>query len=78
MPEAIIDEIVTLYAGQATRLVPLELPLDSCRDPDDVPILGLAIAATADYIVTGDKDLLSLQVFRDIPIVTPRGFHDLH
>jgi len=28
-----------------------------CRDPDDYPVLGSAIAGQADFIVTGDDDL---------------------
>jgi len=31
-----------------------------CRDPFDVPFLQLAVAGGADYLVTGDRDLLSL------------------
>ena len=31
-----------------------------CRDPCDLPFLELAIAGKADYLVTGDKDLLSV------------------
>ena len=77
MPVGAVEDIVELYSSQATLLTPVELPPDTCRDPDDVAVLGLALAASADYIVTGDKDLLSLEKFTDIPIVTPRAFHDL-
>lgn len=31
-----------------------------CRDPFDVPFLQLALSGKADYLVTGDRDLLSL------------------
>ncbi len=78
MPGSVVNEIVELYSSHATCLVPVELPGSSCRDPDDIPVLGLAVAASADYIVTGDKDLLTLEQFSDIPIVNPRSFHDLH
>jgi uncharacterized protein len=46
----------------------------SCRDPDDLHVLGLAQHVSADFIVTGDKDLLSLGCYRDAHIVTPREF----
>ena len=39
------------------------------RDPDDVPVLACAIAAGADAIVTGDKDLLCLEAVEGIPII---------
>lgn len=41
-----------------------------CRDPDDDQILALAIAAQADFIVSGDRDLLVLRAFQGIPILT--------
>lgn len=40
-----------------------------CRDPKDNFILNLAVSAKADYIVTGDKDLLDLNPFHDIKII---------
>lgn len=46
---------------------------DACRDPDDLPILGTAVAAAADCIVSGDRDLLDLGSFRGIPILGPRA-----
>lgn len=45
-------------------------PPSGLRDPDDVSILACAVSAGADLIVTGDKDLLILQAFEGIPIVT--------
>jgi predicted nucleic acid-binding protein len=39
-------------------------------DPDDDHVLACAIAALADFIVSGDSDLLSLGTYRGIPIVT--------
>ena len=45
-----------------------------CRDEDDNNILQLAEFAQADFIVTGDKDLLLLETFINIPIITPRDF----
>jgi putative PIN family toxin of toxin-antitoxin system len=48
-----------------------------CRDPDDDAILACALEARADYLVTGDVDLLELKVFKGIRIVTPRDFEML-
>ena len=45
-----------------------------CRDPDDDAILACALDARADYLVTGDEDLLEMKVFKGIQIVTPRDF----
>ena len=48
---------------------PLAAPV--CRDPDDDAVLALALAAQVDLIISGDDDLLVLQVFEGIPILTP-------
>lgn len=45
-----------------------------CRDIKDNIILETALEAKADFIVSGDKDLLVLKSFRGIPIITPREF----
>jgi uncharacterized protein len=45
-----------------------------CRDPKDDMYLELALCGKADCIVTGDKDLLSLNPFKNIPIITPLEF----
>jgi putative PIN family toxin of toxin-antitoxin system len=45
-----------------------------CRDPNDDMIIACAIDAAADYIVTGDEDLLILKRYKDIIILNPRNF----
>ena len=50
------------------------LAADVCRDPDDVPVLAAAVGAGCEYLVTGDKDLLSLKTFSGVQIVTVREF----
>jgi putative PIN family toxin of toxin-antitoxin system len=45
-----------------------------CRDVDDDSILACALAIGADYIVTGDPDLLVIKKYKTIKIITPRDF----
>ena len=45
-----------------------------CRDPDDDQILSCALSVKADYLVTGDLDLLELKEFHGIEILTPGAF----
>jgi putative PIN family toxin of toxin-antitoxin system len=73
----IVDNIGDLLLEQSKMIDPVPLSPDTCRDPDDVKILGLAVAASANYIVTGDKDLLVLREFQGIPILNPRAFSSL-
>ncbi|OGX37478.1 MAG: putative toxin-antitoxin system toxin component, PIN family [Omnitrophica WOR_2 bacterium RIFCSPHIGHO2_02_FULL_68_15] len=46
----------------------------TCRDPDDLPILWLALAVHADRLVTGDRDLLELKELQGIKIIPPAQF----
>ena len=49
--------------------------VDLCKDPDDNPILAIALESAADFLVTGDKrDLLSMHQVGVTPIVTAASF----
>lgn len=61
-----------LMAG--AELVTIGERIAVCRDPTDDKFLELAVNGHADLIVTGDADLLVLNPFRDILIVTPATF----
>lgn len=52
-------------------------PVRACRDPKDDFFLSLATSGEADVIVTSDKDLLALDPFMKIRIITPRAFLEL-
>lgn len=52
--------------------------ITECRDADDNRVLELAVAGGASAIVTGDRDLLALDPFRGIGIVSPRDFLAAH
>jgi uncharacterized protein len=58
----------------AAELVAIAEEIAVCRDPKDDKFLELAVNGHADLIVTGDDDLLALNPFREIPIVTPAAF----
>jgi uncharacterized protein len=49
---------------------------EALRDRADGPVLGTLIAARADYLITGDKDLLA--VAGKYPVVTPVAFWERH
>jgi putative PIN family toxin of toxin-antitoxin system len=69
-------EVVTFLKSEFNFVEPAKVARDVCRDPDDLMVLGTAIAAAADCIVTGDKDLLVLGKHNGIPILSPRNFYD--
>jgi hypothetical protein len=45
-----------------------------CRDPDDDAVLALALASKADWIVSGDDDLLVLQTFEGTATIIERAY----
>ena len=47
-----------------------------CRDPDDDKFINCAIDSKALYIVSGDKDLLTLKNVKDVDIITAAEFCD--
>jgi putative PIN family toxin of toxin-antitoxin system len=72
-----LDSVKSALANPVVQVVtPALVPADACRDPDDLPILGSALAVMAEMIVTGDRDLLDLGTYRGTEIVTPRVLFD--
>ena len=69
-------ELLADYLPYCTTVrLPARRPkLPVCRDPFDMAFLELALAGRADYLVTGDRDLLSLTIGLPCPIVTPDAF----
>jgi len=65
-------DIIQYLRDVAEITTPVPLNESLCRDKDDVQIIGTALAGLADYIVTGDDDLLVLKAYKGIKIVTPR------
>lgn len=60
-------------AKDAEWFTPTETIRD-CRDPKDNKFLELAVAANADFLITGDEDLLVLDPFRKTQILTLSTF----
>ena len=74
------------YSPRTTRLALLMEFLDNaehtlisgalsvCRDPRDNMVIETAVAGSADVLITGDKDILTLRPHPNIEIVTPSEF----
>jgi putative PIN family toxin of toxin-antitoxin system len=54
--------------------VEIKEEIKACRDAKDDKFLELAVNGNADLIITGDIDLLVLNPFREIEIITPEVF----
>lgn len=83
----IIDEMISRKQGRlnkdllsplihALEMIEPRTHVELSRDPDDDKFLGCAKDAKALYIVSGDKDLLVLEQYENIEIITAREFCD--
>jgi uncharacterized protein len=73
-PENEVRQLRRLLGRMAIAVAPADLPANVCRDSEDVPVLGTAVAAGASVLVTVDKDLLALGEFQGIAIIKPGEF----
>lgn len=55
-------------------LVEITENVQECRDPKDDKVLELALNGEAQYIISGDRDLLVLHPFRDVLVITADEF----
>lgn len=57
-----------------SRIIVTDLSFQICRDPRDNKFLELAVGGQASHLITGDGDLLVLNPFQGIPVVTAAEF----
>ena len=77
LPVSRVADIRRHLEGVATVVVPLSVAAETCRDADDLPVIGTALAARAEVLVTGDDDLLTQGSVENVRIVAPRRFWEI-
>lgn len=71
-------ELVSILSEVAEMIPPIAEAIPAVtRDPKDDYLLAYAVIGQADYLVTGDDDLLDLEQVGKVQIVTPREFLDI-
>lgn len=65
-----IEELVRRYALLAARITPAKIGNVILKDPDDDALLACALAARADFIVSGDKRVRNLKHYQRMRIVS--------
>ena len=75
-PRIDVRDTVGFLRRIAEIVEPAEVRKGTCRDPDDLPVLGTAARGRTSVVVTGDADLLVLRHYQRIPIVSPRVFYE--
>ena len=73
---ATADDYVRLLEQDATVARPGPVPDVDLRDRDDLPILGAAVAARVDALVTGDRELVELGLVEGVAVLSPRACWD--
>jgi len=71
------EEDIRKFVAALTReaqWIDVTTQIRACRDPRDDMFLELAVSGHADYIVSGDMDLLALNPFQGIRILPPHSF----
>jgi len=68
-----ISALINLIRLRGEAVIPYQRVAD-CRDPKDDKFLEVAFAGNAECLVSGDLDLLSMNPYRSIPIVSPAEF----
>jgi putative PIN family toxin of toxin-antitoxin system len=69
-----LTKIQEQYRAAAEIVEPADILGNVVRDPKDVMVLACAVGGKADYIVSGDHDLLTLVVYENIAIVSAAQF----
>ena len=72
-----LRSLVTRLIEAGAIVKPVEIPRTIPEDASDEMFLACAVAARADFIISGDRHLQRIKVFCGIPILSPRAFEDL-
>jgi hypothetical protein len=67
-------QLFLLAFEQTVKFIEIQETINACRDPKDDKYLDLAVNGQAECIVSGDRDLLTLHPFLEIPIITVAQF----
>lgn len=77
LPSGTVDSIESFLREFEVVPKPAERAKVAIRDEDDKWVLASALAARADVLVTGDRDLLDLGKRAPLRVLDPRGFWNL-
>lgn len=69
--------LLAKYEREADWIIVNET-ITACRDPKDNKFLELAVSGQVTHVITGDVDLLVLNPFQAVSIVSPRDFLSEH
>ncbi len=71
-----VAELISLLHAKIEQ-VDITERFSDCRDPKDNFLLDLCVSGNADYLITGDEDLLVMNPFQGVEIVNYRLFQEI-
>ena len=74
LPLPVVNEIIDYLREELEIVKPERIEGSVCRDKEDLPVVGTATAGKAEYLITGDRELLRVKRYRDIRILELRQF----
>ena len=74
VPSVVAQEVSDFLRKHARIVEPETTEGSLLKDKEDLPIIGTALAGKAQFLITGDKELLRLQKYRNVEILSPREF----
>ncbi|MDO8729732.1 MAG: putative toxin-antitoxin system toxin component, PIN family [Candidatus Omnitrophota bacterium] len=75
-PASVAETVTAEWADLCERIEPITRLAAVPQDPSDNRVLECAVDGKAETVVTGDRHLLALGTFRNIPILRPQEFLD--
>lgn len=73
-PSSVLGSILEVIELHSEMVEPVSFTRTVCSDPDDDKSLEAALAADAEYVVSGDAALLGLKNYHGIQIIRPAQF----
>lgn len=76
LPKDTVQNIAKYLWDTAELFEPEKVDKSVCRDKDDIKVIGTALSGNAEFIITGDDDLLILKEYKGVKMITPRQYWD--
>lgn len=74
LPLPIAKSVISFLREHTEIVNPSDINELICRDKDDLLIIGTAVSGNVKFLITGDEDLLVLEKYQNIEIISPREF----
>ena len=75
-PNVVFEQFLGILIAKALIIESTQIESNICRDPDDQKFIECAVSGNSKYLVSGYKDLLDIDEYKNVEIYSPREFSD--